>query len=397
MSTTTVVLLLSAALSLAAGSFSCPSLELCSCVEERVDCACPLGDEVLDLFALFEPDVEYIGVRHCGAVYVPPYLVASLSLQEFTLTDIDRVVVRSLAFEKVSGLRTLRLRHVRNLTIEHLALHGLRGTELVELDNVTAPELPPAALAGFSDVQGITVRNSRFGQVHPTALLFAKGKSFRLVNTTVDRAQNGSLVFDSVSTVDVVNCSFGNVSGAPLSATNVSAVAIRGSVFADLRDRGALLLLGSANATRVIFEDNRIGFAGAGALAHLSAGKSVSFARNVILAMGEGSLPLGQSVQFANNSLPCFCNASWMWGQEGARSGHQEAITSSFCSGPLPVAGLRFSDVEPVPGNGTCRLVSRRHKVLARLSGLPSGCQRPRAADGGLAPLVLLVAIVRLH
>ncbi|KAH6936112.1 hypothetical protein HPB50_013386 [Hyalomma asiaticum] len=64
------------------GPFSCPSLELCSCVDERVDCACPRGDEALDLFALYEPDVEYISVRHCGVVHVPPYLVASLSLEE---------------------------------------------------------------------------------------------------------------------------------------------------------------------------------------------------------------------------------------------------------------------------------------------------------------------------
>ncbi|KAL1471441.1 hypothetical protein MTO96_023661 [Rhipicephalus appendiculatus] len=99
---------------------------------------------------------------------------------------------------------------------------GYAAPELLEMDNVTAAELPPAALAGFIDVQELAIRDSRLGQVHSMALLFAKGKSFRLSNTLVDQAQNGSLVFDSVSTVEVSNCTFGNVSGAPLSATNAT-------------------------------------------------------------------------------------------------------------------------------------------------------------------------------
>nr|XP_050040276.1 uncharacterized protein LOC126537154 isoform X1 [Dermacentor andersoni] len=386
------------------GAFSCPNLELCSCIEERVDCACPRGDEALDLFALFEPDVEHISVRHCGVVLVPPYLVATLSLEEFTLSDIDQLVIRSMAFEKVSGVRTMRLRDVRNLTLEHLALHGLRGTELLEMDNVTMAELPPAALAGFTDVQQLAIRNSRLGQVHSMALLFAKGKSFRLSNTLVGQAQNGSLVFDSVSKVEVSNCSFVNVSGAPLSATNATEVVIRDSTFTELRERGSLLLLGGANATNVIFEDNRIDLAGPGALAHLSSAKNVTFARNVIRTVKEGALPSGPAVQFANNSFLCSCNASWLWMRKTGGSGGvvyegSAVINSSLCVGPPPLDGLRMNEVEPVPANGTCRLIksSRREKVLARLSGLTSASQEPLRACGGWTILALLVALVVPH
>lgn len=387
------------------GPFSCPSLELCSCVDERVDCTCPLGDEALDLFALFEPDVEYISVRHCGVVHVPPYLVATLSLEEFSLSDIDQLVVRSMAFEKVSAVRTMRLRDVRNLTLEHLALHGLRGTELLEMDNVTAAELPPAALAGFTDVQQLAIRNSRLGQVHSMALLFAKGKSFRLSNTVVDQAQNGSLVFDSVSTVEVSNCSFGNVSGAPLSATNATEVVIRDSTFTELRERGSLLLLGGANATNVIFENNRIDLAGTGALAHLSSAKNVTFARNVIRTVKEGALPSGPAVKFANNSFLCSCNASWLWIRKSGGGGVFEGsavINSSLCAGPPPLDGLRMSEVEPVPANGTCRLIKSsrremREKVLARLSGLTRASQEPLRPCGGWTVLALLVALVVPH
>ncbi|KAL3249624.1 hypothetical protein MRX96_055841 [Rhipicephalus microplus] len=360
------------------GPFSCPSLELCSCVEERVDCACPLGDEALDLFALFEPDVEYISVRHCGVVHVPPYLVASLSLEE--------LVVRSMAFEKVSAVRTMRIHNVRNLTLEHLALHGLRGTELLEMDNVTAAELLPAALAGFTDVQELAIRDSHLGQVHSMALLFAKGKSFRLSNTLVDQAQNGSFVFDSVSTIEVSNCTFGNVSGAPLSATNATEV---------------------PNATSVVFENNRIDVVGTGALAQLSSAKNVTFARNVIRTAKEGALPLGPAVKFANNSFLCSCDASWLWRRKtvvGSASVYEAAavINSSLCVGPPPLDGLNMNEVEPVPANGTCRLMKTskreaRGKVLARLSGVLTASQDSMRARGCWTILAVLVALAMPH
>lgn len=389
------------------GPFSCPSLELCSCVEERVDCACPLGDEALDLFALFEPDVEYISVRHCGVVHVPPYLVASLSLEEFTLSDIGQLVVRSMAFEKVSAVRTMRIHNVRNLTLEHLALHGLRGTELLEMDNVTAAELLPAALAGFTDVQELAIRDSHLGQVHSMALLFAKGKSFRLSNTLVDQAQNGSFVFDSVSTIEVSNCTFGNVSGAPLSATNATEVIVRDSKFDELRGHGSLLLLGGPNATSVVFENNRIDVVGTGALAQLSSAKNVTFARNVIRTAKEGALPLGPAVKFANNSFLCSCDASWLWRRKtvvGSTSVYEAAavINSSLCVGPPPLDGLNMNEVEPVPANGTCRLMKTskreaRGKVLARLSGVLTASQDSMRACGCWTILAVLVALAMPH
>lgn len=384
------------------GPFSCPSLELCSCVDERVDCACPRGDEALDLFALYEPDVEYISVRHCGVVHVPPYLVATLSLEEFTVSDTGHLVIRSMAFEKVSAVRTMHLRNVRNLTLEHLALHGLRGTDLLEMDNVTAAELPPAALAGFTDVQHLAIRNSRLGQLHSMALLFAKGKSFRLSNTYVDQAQNGSLVFDSVGTVDVSNCTFGNVSGAPLSATNATEIVVRDCTFTELRERGSLLLLGGANATRVVFENNRIDFAGTGALAQLSSAKNVTFALNVIRAVKEAALPAGPAVKFANNSFPCSCDASWLWRRTTAGVYEAAAVlNSSLCVGPPPLNGLRMNEVEPVPANGTCRLMKSskremREKVLARISGVPLSASKERAR-GSWTVLVVLVALAIPH
>nr|XP_037277145.1 LOW QUALITY PROTEIN: uncharacterized protein LOC119170170 [Rhipicephalus microplus] len=344
------------------GPFSCPSLELCSCVEERVDCACPLGDEALDLFALFEPDVEYISVRHCGVVHVPPYLVASLSLEEFTLSDIGQLVVRSMAFEKVSAVRTMRIHNVRNLTLEHLALHGLRGTELLEMDNVTVAELLPAALAGFTDVQELAIRDSHLGQVHSMALLFAKGKSFRFSNTLVDQAQNGSFVFDSVSTIEVSNCTFGNVSGAPLSATNATEVIVRDSKFrrTPRAREPASAWRSQRDLSRLREQPHRRRWDEA--LAQLSSAKNVTFARNVIRTAKEGALPSGPAVKFANNSFLCSCDASWLWRRKtvvGSTSVYEAAavINSSLCVGPPPLDGLNMNEVEPVPANGTCRLM----------------------------------------
>ncbi|KAL1427474.1 hypothetical protein MTO96_017189 [Rhipicephalus appendiculatus] len=340
------------------------------------------GDEALDLFALFEPDVEYISVKHCGVVHVPPYLVASLSLEEFTLSDIGQLVVRSMAFEKVSSVRTMRIHNVRNLTLEHLALHGLRGTELLEMDNVTAAELPPAALAGFIDVQELAIRDSRLGQVHSMALLFAKGKSFRLSNTLVDQAQNGS----------------------PRVRLEVI---VRDSTFTELREHGSLLLLGGANATSVVFENNRIDVAGTGALAQLSSAKNVTFARNVIRTAKEGALPSGPSVKFTNNSFLCSCNASWLWRRKtaGGSVGVYEAaavINSSLCVGPPPLDGLKMNEVEPVPANGTCRLMKTskreaRQKVLARLSGVLRSSQEPVRACGCWTALAVIVALAVSH
>ncbi|KAH7985282.1 hypothetical protein HPB52_024214 [Rhipicephalus sanguineus] len=362
------------------GPFSCPSLELCSCVDERVDCACP-GDEALDLFALFEPDVEYISVRHCGVVHVPPYLVASLSLEEFTLSDIGQLVIRSMAFERVSAVRTMRIRNVRNLTLEHLALHGLRGTELLEMNNVTTAELPPAALAGFTDVQELAIRDSHLGQVHSMALLFAKGKSCRLSHTLLDQAQNGSLVFDSVSTVEVSNCTFGNVSGAPLSATNATEVI--------LRERGSLLLLGGANATSVVFENNRIDVAGTGALAQLSSAKNVTFARNVIRTAKEAALPSGPAVKFANNSFLHKAAGGSVAVYEAAA-----VINSSLCVGPPPLDGLRMTKSSLLM---KASKRDAREKVLARLSGVLRASQKPVRACGGWTVLAVLVALAIPH
>lgn len=381
------------------GTFSCPSLELCSCVDERVDCTCPSGDETLDLFALFEPDVEVITARHCGTVLVPPYLVASLALEEFSLSDIGELVVRSMAFEKVSSLRTLRLQNVRNLTLEHLALHGLRGTRLLELDNVTADDVPPAAIAGFSDVQDVEIRNSHFGQVQSMALLFAKGSSFRLVNTRLGEAQNGSFVFDSVGTIEVSNCSFGKMVGAPFAATNATSVIVRDSGFGILGGRNSLLTLSNANATTVLLEANRIALTAAGALAHLAAARNVTFARNTVGALGEDSLPAGPGVEFADNSLPCACDASWLWSPKTLQQheGIAAVINSSSCSNPRTLSGLRMNEVEPFPGNGTCLRVRQRHvtgrKVLARISGL-SGTRSPavKHADHGSALPIVLAA-----
>ncbi|XP_077558460.1 uncharacterized protein LOC144173959 [Haemaphysalis longicornis] len=377
------------------GTFSCPSLELCSCVDERVDCTCPAGDETLDLFALFEPDVEVVSVRHCGVVLVPPYLVSSLALEEFSLSDIGELVVRSMAFEKVSSLRTLRLRNVRNLTLEHLALHGLRGTQLFQLDDVTTDDIPPAAIAGFSDVQDVEIRNSHIGQVQSMALLFAKGGSFRMINTRIGEAQNGSFVFDSVGSIEVANCSFGKIAGAPFAATNATSVIVRDSSFGDLLGRNSLLTLSNANATTLLFEANHIALTAAGALAHLAA-RNITFTRNTIGALGESSLPLGPGAEFADNSLPCACNSSWMWSPKAVDpEGITAVINSSFCSSPQALSGLRMSGVEPVPSNGSCRLFRQRHvagrKVLARISGLSGMRSRAmRHAGHGLGLQIVL-------
>ncbi|KAL1471440.1 hypothetical protein MTO96_023660 [Rhipicephalus appendiculatus] len=115
----------------------------------------------------------------------------------------------------------------------------------------------------------------------------------------------------------------------------------------------------------------------------------------------------GRPWKFTNNSFLCSCNASWLWRRKtaGGSVGVYEAaavINSSLCVGPPPLDGLKMNEVEPVPANGTCRLMKTskreaRQKVLARLSGVLRSSQEPVRACGCWTALAVIVALAVSH
>ncbi|CAN7945284.1 unnamed protein product [Ixodes pacificus] len=355
--------------------FSCPSLELCSCTSDRVDCVCPRGDEDLDLFALYETDVRVISVRHCGSVLVPPYLVAGLSLDELSIGDVRQLKIRALAFEGVDRLTSLRIRRVDSLVLDQFALHGLREAALIELNSVTMDEVPTAGLSGLMGVDEIHFRDSRLGTLHSMALLLANASLFRMENCTVARMQNASLVADSLSSVQLINCTFEDTDQGALVLHNVSRVVVSGCQFGELRHKFLLAQLVDV----FVFERNALPFVGRQTLRALSSLPNVSISQNEFQRVD--SLPTGPGIALSNNSFECDCHLAWMWE-------HPRALLSAgHCAGPRPLRGVALDMLRPEPPHGPCVLL----EVLsdARVTVVTSGSACPPPL--GLLALIWMV------
>ncbi|CAN8006012.1 unnamed protein product [Ixodes hexagonus] len=373
--------------------FSCPSLELCSCTSDKVDCVCPRGDEDLDLFALFETDVRVISVRHCGSVLVPPYLVAGLSLDELSISDVRQLKVRALAFEGVDRLGALRIRRIDSLVLEQFALHGIREATLVELSSVTLDEVPTAAISGLMGIDEIHLRNSHLGTLRSMALLLANASLFRMENCTIASMHNASLVADSISSVQLVNSTFADTDQGALVLHNVSRVLVSGCRFGELRHK----FLQAQLVDTFVFERNVVALVGRQSLRALSSLPNVTVSHNAFQQVD--SLPTGPGVVVSNNSFTCDCRLSWMW--EAPRS----LLSAGSCASPGPLQGAALSLLRPEPPNGPCARLERaprdteKHAETeehARATALTGGVRRPLPLDFlALVGLVLASCCVR--
>ncbi|XP_064483301.1 leucine-rich repeats and immunoglobulin-like domains protein 1 [Ornithodoros turicata] len=327
--------------------YSCPSLHLCSCSSNTIECVCPMGNERLEFSIVVDPDVRVITVHNCGNVTLPFYMLANHELEELRFTNVAELHVNTLAFAGTIRLDFLYLRNVANLVLHKHSFFGLSNVTSIEFRNVSVQHIGTATFAGYTNVNEFVIRDSRIGLIEGFGFTLANISIFRVINTRVENLQNASIWVSGIDIVEFDNDTFLYTDDSAFALTDIVSFNITNCHFAHVHSE---MIVGKG-VDQFAFEMNNVEMIGENAFWNLVARSRVRIADNKFSSTEKDSLSVfsspGLRIEFFNNSFACDCQIFWLWEKMGYHR-YTDLFKSGYCFVPEELKGVPLANVTPV-------------------------------------------------